>query len=192
MIVTEQLLIDMQACQEGIDWVVQNQVINCTTDEFIKALWDARQSDWYLWAKQTFGTAQFIQQTDHEFFGPYRVCDQEFDTLEQAKQKVQELQQEFNEKYSYLYSVNGHRTAPNGDVTILPCDICMDFAIPCDCYEAFNHETGLYVKFSTYAEARAYALQKKQEREAITNQQFFVEQQVRKIGGTLSAWAKVA
>ncbi len=191
MIVTENLLNKLCACQEGIDWAVQSQAVDKEHTEFIQALWDDRQSEWYLWAKEAFATVTAITSVDHEYFGPYRVQNEYFDTLEEAQQKVLELCRDYNREHDYLYSVNAHIVTENNDVTICPCDIYSDHAIASGVYEAFNHETGLYIKFSTYAEARAYALQKKAEREAITNQQFFIEQQVREVGGTTAAWARL-
>lgn len=194
MIVTQQLLIDLQACQDAIDWAVQKQVINSSKDEVIQALWNDRQSDWYLWAKETLNSAEAIKLVNHEFFGPYRVGSQEFETLELAQQKIQELRNEFNAQYVYLYSVNALITLLNGDVSIYPCDILSEtFNIPdTNCYEAFDHEIGIYIKFTNYIEARQYALRKKLARELITNQQFFVEQQIREIGGTVSAWTRIS
>ena len=204
MIITEKLLNDLMACQEGIIWALQKQVIDAQADIFTQALWDDRQSEWYLWAKEAFVSVVAIKSAPHEFFGMYRVQEQkfdeatqtqqilqhEFDNITQAQQKVAELCDQFNKQFDYLYSVNSLIVLENQDVITISCDIYSEQPTePGMAYEAFDHITGLYIGFNNYMDARTYAFEKKVERELLTNQQFFVEQQVKEVGGNATAWA---
>lgn len=206
MIITEKLLNDLMACEEAITWATQKQVIDTEADIVTQALWDDRQSEWYLWAKEAFASAAAIKSGSHEFFGVYRIQEQkfneatqtqqllqhEFDTIAQAQQKVAELCDQFNKEFDYLYSVNSLIVLENQDVITIPCDIYSEQPTePGMAYETFDHITGLYIGFNNYTDALAYAMEKKVERELLTNQQFFVEQQVREINGTATAWASI-
>ena len=153
---------------------------------------ESGREDWYSWCNTTFNSAQAIMMFPHEFFGNYRVVAEQFQTLEAATEKAQELQAEYNKQFDYMYSVNAYITLESNDIEVVPCDIYSTQCTAANTYHALDYETNAYIEFVTYAEARAFALQKKAAREATLAQQFFVEQQVREVGGTAAAWARVA
>jgi hypothetical protein len=73
-----------------------------------------------------------------------------------------------------------------------PCCIDLTWEPPSgNWYAAFDHEIGQYLDFSTFEEARAFALAKREARHTACHNHYFIERQVREVGSSVSAWARV-
>lgn len=192
MIITKQILIELGADNESLSWLDQHSLYGLDHETFTNEVFNlSGRTDWQEWCKNKFASMQAMLLVPHEFLNVYRVTDKIFTDKISAELYAEQLNTEYNKQYDYLYSINARVIIENNDIANVPCDIYSDRCASARVYEAFDHNTNTYVDFLTYAEARAFALQKKQERETSIEPQFFVEQQVKEIGGTMIAWAKI-
>ena len=198
MIITKTMLENMGACPEAMQWCVANNAYGTTLEQVKQMLWDAGHSEWYLWARDVLSTATAIMnQEAWEYFGSYRVVvfdgtATEFETLAAAEAHLVAAEQEFHDRFCYMFSVHAVTCPEPGTTSMTPCCIDLTYQPPAgDWYAAFDHHTGQYVNFDTFAEAQSFALAKREARHAECHNQFFIERQVREVGSSVSAWARI-
>jgi len=101
-------------------------------------------------------------------------CNQQFCTVEEATAYLKQQQDHHHETECRIFHVHARHTQPCGGYTWDMCDISADTAVAADYYAAFNPESGTYIDFNNYPEAREYVLDLKTKRKAITDQGFIL------------------
>lgn len=192
MIITKNILIELGADEESLSWLDQHNFYGLDQNAFTEAVYnESGREDWRIWCVTTLNSARAILLVPHEFFGEFKVEDNFFSTIESAREYARTLEVEHNKQFDYLYSVNSMIPLENGNTLNVPCNIYSEFCEIAPSYSAFDYKTNSYLQFETYTEAREHALQKKQERESSFPKKYYIEQQVKEIGGSVSAWSVV-
>lgn len=180
------------ADEESLNWLDQHNFYGLEANEFTEKVHkESGREDWYYWCNTTLNSARAIMLVPHEFFGDFKVEEEYFSTIELAREYAQTIEAEYNKQFDYLYSVNAMVPQGVDDMSSVPCDIYSETCAVAPSYSALDYTTNSYSAFTSYSEAREYALQKKQERESSSPKRYKIEQQVREIGGTVSSWAIV-
>lgn len=162
MIVTKELIQSLNACQPAIEWCDGNEIYGKGREEVIQKLKDARQAEWYLWAKASFFTEQAerqaVLQAPHEMEQTFRVGESTSGSLEVAREQRTRLRDDKIREHQYLFNVLGTRVLENGDTQTFVCDEhSFETELEPDTYSAFNRMTGLYTVYETLSEAVAHS-----------------------------------
>ena len=187
MIITEQLLIDLGACPEAVSWCRDNNLCGQNRRDFIRSLKDAGDTipDFYLaWAAQALFAAPALKKSNtHSYANKYRAVSHTgdlsvFTTAKAARQHIKDQQTAHHESEKHIFHVHARYKIGEDGYNSEICDITLDTAPNADYYVTFNHTTGQYENFDTYALARARVLELKQERKQLTNGMFRLQRQV--------------
>ena len=187
MIITEQLLIDLGACQEPVDWCRDNNLYGQNRRDFTRSIKDAgttRPDFYFKWcAEMLFSAAALKCSNTHCYVDNYRVknimgTSLDFTTLEEARQYIMDQCIAHHENEKHIFHVQARYRFGEDGYNSEMCCITLDTAPNADYYATFNPTTGQYENFDTYALARARALELKQERKCLTDGMFRLQRQV--------------
>lgn len=187
MIITEQLLIDLGACPEAVDWCRDNNLCGKDRRDFLRSLKDAGTTipDYYLaWSAEMLFCSDALKCCDmHCYVDNYRVksimgTSLEFTTAEEARQYIMDQCIAHHENENHIFHVQARYRLGEDGYNSEMCCITLDTAPDADYYATFNHTNGQYENFDTYALARARALELKQERKCLTDGMFRLQRQV--------------
>lgn len=197
MIITRDLLVQLNACQGALDWLdVQVPTLyGLRGDPFAAALFTARKAEWFNWCKAILHAKRGLMLAGPvERFGAIQVSTPlgieavaDFGT---AQNVLVQRKQDYLDSISYAFSVSACTQLSSGDLTMTPCDISLGTAPSGGYFQAFNYRTGAYTQHPNYPAARAYALARQSEFMFARIADFVVQQQIRNVGDvTLSDWA---
>jgi len=187
MIITEQLLIDLGACPEAIDWFRNNNLSGQNRRDVIRSLKAAGTTipDYYfIWAAEMlFSTGALKHSNTHSYANKYRAVSHmgnstTFTTARAARQHITDQRIAHHESEKHIFHVHARYRIGEDGYNSEMCDITVDTAPVADYYATFNHTTGQYENFDTYALARARALELKQERKQLTDGMFRLQRQI--------------
>lgn len=190
MIISEQLLTALGACVEGTDWWNSNYVGGTATNTLLK-LREAKETEFYLWAKQNFSTDIAMLSTAHEFVGNYSVFSPdgsfEYPSYSDAKENVHVKIDEYISKYNYMFSINAIVFDGNGNSIVVPCLHEAEIANAVG-YDAFDHEIGRYIQFPTFSSAKAFSDTKYNAYKELVSKQFTIKLLARDLEKEYEVW----
>jgi hypothetical protein len=185
MIITEQLITNLGACQEAVDWCRVNNLYGQSRGNFIRSLKDAGAPDFYIaWSAEILFSAPALKlASTYTYLDNYRVISpldvsDIFTTLEEAQTYQSNQQNAYHASETHIFHVHARDIVGIDGYTAEMCNIQLDTAPDADYYASFTHETGQYERFDTYEEAQAHALNLKQSRKTLTDQMFRLQRQV--------------
>jgi len=194
MIITEQLLIELGADQELLDWCQNSNLYGKIREDFIQSIKDAGNTVpvYYLTWSETalFSRPAFKILNTYSYTGDYRLDEpggisQTFTTFEEAQVYQSDQQNAYHTTELHVFHVHARHIIGVDGYTATYCDIAVDTAPSADYYASFNHEIGQYVNFDTYQQARDHALNLKHSRKTLTDGMFRLQQQIAGPDGAL-------
>ena len=199
MIVTRDLLVQLGACQEALDWLDAQvpTLYGLRAIPFGTALFAARKSEWFLWCMAVLQTHRGITAAGAvERFGAIQVATplgvETVADLATAQATLAQRKAEHLKSIGHVFSVSACVRTPTGDLTITPCDISLATAPAGDYFQAFNHKLGTYMQHPDYPTARAYVLALQSEFVAARAGTYTIQQQIRNPADTaVTAWASL-
>lgn len=184
MIVTEQLLTELGACAEALEWLRENQLFDKTRREFVRILKEATDApaDYLPWASSALFSAQALKQGAVVSLEEWRVVgvggeSAEFSTQNEAEQHLCHMQEAYHATELHMFHIHARtRVGEHGYDAVL-----VDMATappPADYYATFNYISGQYEEFSEYSAAKRQLDELQQGRKALTDQMFHIQQRI--------------
>jgi len=157
VIITVEIMKELNACQEGIDTGVALGLNNMEYNLAIQTLKDNNQNDFALWLINE--KANIILLNPNPIYGSYRVLNtvtgvyDYYNSLDDATNKQTSNKQEYIVNQKERFSVNMDIDNPDGSITWTPVDpFSFDQE---DDYQVFDTFTGQYTACSNLADAKA-------------------------------------
>lgn len=182
MLVTRELLVHLNACQEAMDWFDTKNLNGLTRLAFIRALKESDGQPYYVeWAASksrglfSGAAAEFLGTGERcnvwriigEGIDPlveYTATESDVEALEMMKIVIDEqvdLKMAAETSYFHVYA---QQINSEGGCLSIPCDLEFDTAPEGDHYATFNIFTGTYENFNTFLDAKQRCLEIKKTR----------------------------
>jgi hypothetical protein len=207
MIITEELLCSMGACNEGITPLKELGLLGLTRREFIRGIKKASDDGlvpiyYYNWSAEILFKYSVIKANNtHIKTDKYRAVGVnstiigEFTTKAQATSAALAARQAYNETNAKRHHVIARVKVQEGhiieDIDLNSKDRDISEA---ESYDAFNINTGLYESFKSFSEAKTRALELRAAEEALTDFSFAIEEEIQEADpdpevGIVKDWA---
>lgn len=192
LIITQQLLQSLDACQEAQDYMTEKNLWGQTEDVVLANMAVDGKDTYIAWWENTIKTPLFIQTIGTYTVTGYRVNNPitsewtNYSTLSDAQNALTQVQKNYVIDQKDRFSVNQDIDNPDGTTTWIPVDpFTFDQE---DDYQVFNTFTGQYEYYDNLTDAKA--AQKNME-DAVANLVPPMQQQITSNHYPYSSWENV-
>jgi hypothetical protein len=195
MILTKEFLQKTDACKEGYQAGLENDLIGKPYDEVISYFYNNGFKDYADWLLEQKNTDIYIKESGNVIINGYRIqpfseYSKIYDTIESLMEDYQNAKNIWIEKNKHTISVDSVSTDAKGNETWKNIDINSYIPIGDEKFKLFNTNNGLYETFSTIEDAKVRHGFFVQEFEQQLNTSIFVEQRITNNENN-EAWEKI-
>ena len=181
MILTKEFLQKTDACKEGYQACLENDLIGKPYDEVISYFYNNGFKDYADWLLEQKNTVIYIEESGNLIINGYRIqpfnkYPKIYNTVESLTEDYQNAKNKWIEENKYIISVDIAITDINGNETWKNIDLNSYIPIGNEKFKVFNTNNGSYETFSTIEDAKVKHNFFVQEFEQLINKAIYVEQ----------------
>jgi hypothetical protein len=183
MILTKEFLQKTDACKEGYQACLENDLIGKEYNDVIFYFYNNGFKDYADWLLEQKNTIIYIKESGNVIVNGYRIqpfneYSKIYDTIESLMEDYQNAKNTWKEKNKHTISVVISITDAKGNETWKDIDINSYIPIGDEKFKVFNTNNGLYETFFTMEDAKVRHNFFVQEFEQRINVAIFVEQRI--------------